>query len=92
REEFIRALNGEGIPAYTGYKPVYREELFAVNHDGYPWLEGRDFRRLSLAVTEKICHEEAIWLRQTCLLGSTDDTMDIARALHKVSRHYSTGE
>ncbi|MFQ6676482.1 MAG: DegT/DnrJ/EryC1/StrS family aminotransferase [Fidelibacterota bacterium] len=88
REEFIRALNAEGIPAYAGYKPVYQEPLFVVDQDEYPWLKGKDFSRLSLPVTERISHEEAVWLRQNCLLGTKEDTGDIVEAIRKVAGYY----
>ena len=87
REVFIKALSAEGIPAYTGYKPLYRENLFITNAREYPWLEGTDFSKLHLPVTEKTC-ETAIWLKQNCLLGSEEDTMDIVRAVEKVVEYY----
>ncbi|MFQ6615544.1 MAG: DegT/DnrJ/EryC1/StrS family aminotransferase [Fidelibacterota bacterium] len=88
REEFIRALNAEGIPAYEGYKPVYRQPLFVVDREEYPWLKGRDFSRLSLPVTERVSDHEAIWLKQNCLLGTKRDTQDIVDAIHKVADFY----
>lgn len=84
REEFIKALTAEGIPSYTGYQPLYREELFIVDHDEYPWLAGINFETLSLPITERISHEEAIWLKQNCLLGTEEDVMDIVEAIKKV--------
>lgn len=89
REDFIRALNAEGIPAYEGYRPVYREPLFVVDSDEYPWLKDRDYSRLSLPVTERISNEEAVWLRQNCLLGTSEDTRDIIDAIRKVASFYS---
>ena len=87
RDEFIKALSAEGIPAYTGYKPLYRENLFITNAREYPWLEGADFSKLHLPVTEKTC-EQAVWLKQNLLLGSEEDTMDIVRAVEKVVEHF----
>jgi len=84
REQFFEALNGEGIPVYSGYVPLYRERLFIVNSAEYPWLKGIDFDNISLPVTERIADGEAVWLRQNCLLGSEEDTMDIVRAVEKV--------
>jgi len=88
REEFLNALNAEGIPAYTGYKPLYREDLFIVDQDEYPWLKGLDFSKLHLPITERVCDDEAIWLKQNCLLGSKNDTMDIVEAINKVVKAY----
>ncbi|MFQ6608062.1 MAG: DegT/DnrJ/EryC1/StrS family aminotransferase [Fidelibacterota bacterium] len=88
REQFIEALNAEGIPAYSGYVPLYRERLFIVNRAEYPWLEGIDFENISLPVTERIADEQSVWLRQNCLLGSEEDTMDIVRAVEKVEKYF----
>lgn len=85
REEFIKALNSEGIPVYSGYKPLYREELFSIDEAEYPWLRGRKFQDLYFPVTERISNEEAVWLKQNCLLGTRDDTMDIVKAIRKVT-------
>jgi dTDP-4-amino-4,6-dideoxygalactose transaminase len=89
REQFLEALNGEGIPVYAGYVPLYRERLFIVNRAEYPWLEGVDFEKITLPVTERIADEEAVWLRQNCLLGSEEDAMDILQAVEKVVNAFS---
>ncbi|MEE9167154.1 MAG: DegT/DnrJ/EryC1/StrS family aminotransferase [Candidatus Neomarinimicrobiota bacterium] len=90
REEFIKALNAEGIPVYPGYGPVYSEGLFVVDETEYPWLEGRNFNSLSLPVTERISRREAVWLRQNCLLGDEEDTLDIVKAIKKVATYYQS--
>lgn len=90
RDEFIEALNREGIPVYTGYGPVYRDKLFFIDEDEYPWLAGRDFSGVTLPVTERVASKEAIWMRQNCLLGSEKDTMDIVEAVKKVAGYYQS--
>ena len=87
REDFISALQAEGIPAYKGYSPLYREKLFALNPSEYPWLEGRSYDDLSLPVCEFACNEEAVWLAQNVLLGTESDMEDIVRALAKVQQN-----
>jgi hypothetical protein len=39
-------------------------------------------------VTERIADGEAVWLKQNCLLGSEEDTMDIVRAVEKMVRAF----
>jgi dTDP-4-amino-4,6-dideoxygalactose transaminase len=87
REEFIAALQAEGIPAYKGYTPLYRESLFALDPREYPWLEGRQYDDMYLPVCEKACNEEAIWLAQSVLLGTESDMEDIVRAIAKVQQN-----
>jgi dTDP-4-amino-4,6-dideoxygalactose transaminase len=87
REEFIAALQAEGIPAYPGYSPLYREKLFALDPREYPWLEGRDYGDLRLPACEKACNEEAVWLAQNVLLGTESDMEDIVRAMAKVQQN-----
>lgn len=88
RKEFIQALNAEGIPVYVGYVPLYREKLFITNTQEYPWLQDRNYSDLFLPVTEKITDEEVVWLKQNCLLGSEEDTMDIVKSIQKVTNHF----
>ncbi len=87
REKFLLALQAEGIPAYKGYSPLYRENLFAFDPREYPWLAGRDYRTLNLPVCEKACDEEAVWLAQNVLLGTESDMEDIVRAIAKVQQN-----
>jgi dTDP-4-amino-4,6-dideoxygalactose transaminase len=87
REEFISLLQAEGIPAYKGYTPLYRENLFALDPREYPWLEDRRYEDLNLPVCEKACNEEAIWLAQNILLGTESDMEDIVRAIAKVQQN-----
>jgi len=90
REKFLEALQAEGIPAYKGYVPLYREQMFALDPLEYPWIEGIDYRGLQLPVCEKACNEEAVWLQQSVLLGTENDMEDIVRAVAKV--HQNVGE
>ncbi|NKB71797.1 MAG: aminotransferase class I/II-fold pyridoxal phosphate-dependent enzyme [Candidatus Latescibacteria bacterium] len=79
RARFIEALQAEGIPCSSGYRPLYKEAAFQ-----------RYFRDQPARVpihcphTERICDEEAVWLTQNMLLGTTSDTADIATAIAKI--------
>ncbi|NUM77046.1 aminotransferase DegT [candidate division KSB1 bacterium] len=90
REKFLAALQAEGIPAYKGYTPLYREPMFGLDPREYPWLEGCNYHDLRLPVCEHACEEEAVWLAQSVLLGSAADMEDIVRAVAKI--HQNVGE
>ena len=85
RETFFKVMQAEGIYTYKGYSPLYQEPLFITDPDEYPWLKGRDYQDLELPNTERFANQEAVWLKQTYLLGNRDDTMDITRTFEKVT-------
>ena len=92
RDRFVEALNREGIPCSTGYRPLYREPAFAARFADYPidspHFGGRpDYSQVHCPVTERVCAEEAIWLTQNLLLGEDRDIADIATAIEKVQSH-----
>lgn len=89
RDRFVEALNREGIPCSTGYRPLYREPAFAARFADYPlespYFGGRpDYGQVHCPITERVCAEEAIWLTQNMLLGEESDIADIATAIEKV--------
>lgn len=79
KDEFIKALNAEGIPASSGYVPLYKFPAILE----WPY-KGRDYKDVYLPVTEKACYEEGIWLPQNVLLGPKEDIDDILSAITKV--------
>ena len=85
REKFFKAMQAEGVYTYRGYVPLYREKLFAVDSEEYPWLEGINYKDMNFPITEKLCTEEAVWLKQNHLLGTDEDTQDIINAFVKVT-------
>lgn len=88
RAAVLSALEAEGIPCSTGYgfslprQPLFRNKAFG------PFLPGAvdrlDYRDTRCPVSDLICREQCIWLEQHLLLGSREDTEDIARAFEKV--------
>ncbi len=84
RDKFLGAMCAEGIEVSPGYVPLYREDLFQLDPEEYPWLEGRNYRELSLPVCENACDNEAVWIFQSMLLGDGSDMEDIAAAIRKV--------
>ena len=86
REKFFKAMQAEGVYTYGGYVPLNREKLFTlVDTKEYPWLEGINYKDMNFPVTEKLCTEEAVWLKQNHLLGTKEDTDDIIKAFIKVT-------
>jgi dTDP-4-amino-4,6-dideoxygalactose transaminase len=87
RDRVIAALAAEGIPAASGYKPLYRTQGIGewtqklqqqLGLHGTPSVE--------CPVAEKLC-TEAIWLvSQSAFLGSRQDMDDIHTAVDKVCR------
>ena len=89
RGEFLEALRAEGIPASPGYTPLYgagaiQKGTAELRH----FVEGHPVQYVEpdCPATERACSEEAVWLRQTMLLGSGDDMDDILDALAKIQQ------
>lgn len=88
REEFVKALNAEGITCSEGYRPLYREAAFRTP-DVYRAalaLASRpiDYDAVHCPVTERVCREEAVWLYQAWLLGGQKEIDDIVNAIVKI--------
>jgi len=74
RQRFIEALKAEGVPCSPGYKPL----------NSIPWVqELLPNKKTKLPITERAC-EEAVWLKQSVLLGTRDDMDDVADAMLKI--------
>lgn len=74
RDDFVAALNAEGIPCSTGYyRPLYEQKPLAEPYS----------RVMPCPVAEQAC-KEAIWLSQGMLLGEPEDMEDIGRAIMKI--------
>ena len=92
KKRFIEALNAEGIPASPGYGPLYKEIAFKAGVEDLPfesaYFKGEpDYSQVSCPVTERICQDEALWLKQSIFLGTKEDMEDIAGAVRKVQEH-----
>jgi perosamine synthetase len=90
RATFLKALSAEGIPCSGGYGPQYRDGLMeeALNSPGYIRLFGEErlkkYRQeLHLPNNDQLC-QEAVWFRQSMLLGTKKDMDDIAHAIKKI--------
>ena len=91
REQFLEALNAEGIGAGAGYVPLYREVVFQrkATGDGSWCQAGRQIDYAAFAERCPVCEEvcrDAVWLFQSQLLGPRSDMDDIASAIRKIQR------
>ncbi len=96
RDKFIKALNAEGVPCYSGYRPLntmpYLENAFKTKNfrKMYPpeMLDINTYNeRNQCPVNDRICDEEAVWLPQYVLLAQKQDMDDIAGAIAKIRKN-----
>lgn len=79
RDEFVKALNAEGIPSSVGYpRPLYQQPPLAEPYS----------RVLPCPVVEQAC-KESVWLTQNILLAEPEDMEDIGRAIVKIREQVS---
>lgn len=92
RDEFLRALNAEGIPCSAGYVPLYKEIVFQRKTAGIgSWCKaGRtvDYGAVHCPVCEEVCGD-AVWLFQSLLLAESDDMDDIVEAVSRIQKAWS---
>jgi hypothetical protein len=46
-----------------------------------------DYSKVALPATDRACAEEALWVRQSVLLGERQDMDDIVAAIGKIQRY-----
>jgi len=92
RSKFLEALVAEGIPCSGGYSPLnnmpYLKDAFqSKNYQKVYPKEMLDFdgfvERNQCPQNDQLC-KEAVWFRQSMLLGSKSDMNDIAMAIEKI--------
>ena len=92
RTDFNKALSAEGIPCSPGYDWPCHEQN-AVKNSVRDILQklGRNDDPLDrpLPVTDRIAHEEGVWLPQSVLLADEADMQQIVDAVAKVQRAFS---
>ena len=90
REAVRHALLAEGIPLTQAYPPIHQLDAFR-DPDGFaPRWKNRDgmadFASLSMPVSEHLA-ATTLWFTTAVLMGSSDDTADVLRAMAKVHEH-----
>ena len=85
---FLEALNAEGIPASSGYVPLYKEGFLkdAWQRTAIPKVYDIDLDYTSIRCpeTETACYKESIWFTQNMLLGNRQDMDTIVAAITKI--------
>jgi len=88
REDFLKAMNAEGITCSEGYRPLYWEAAFRTPdvYRAAMALASRrmDYDKVECPVTERACREECVWLYQAWLLGGKQEIDDIVNAVEKI--------
>ncbi len=93
RDNFIKALRAEGVPCSPGYKELNKmpfiENAFNSRFFRKFYAKGElNYKKYleenSCPANEKLCNEQAIWIPQNILLGSTKDMNNIALAIDKI--------
>jgi len=97
REQFIKALNAEGIPCSGGYPiPLYKNPMFRMRQGRGPGFcpiscpfygKKVDYRHVVCPNTEIIC-KEACWIFHPMLLAEKNDMQDIINAMSKVRENW----
>jgi dTDP-4-amino-4,6-dideoxygalactose transaminase len=93
RDQFLKALRAEGIPASGGYSPLPDEPTIVetLRSPGYERIYGKaELARLAdrnrCPDNARLCRQ-AVWLTQTMLLGPRGDMDQIADAVARIQRH-----
>ncbi len=91
RDEFVKALGAEGIPALTGYTfPNYANPYMSSDETRARYksagIQLPDYREYAdrCPHTERACYNESIWLEHRLLLGTRQDMDDIVAGFAKV--------
>lgn len=87
REEFLKAMNAEGIPCWAGYVPLYKEKVFQLER---PCPTGRqiDYSKVECPVCEQVC-QDAIWMPQYTLLADPADMESVSHAVSKIQEAWA---
>ncbi len=96
KDDFVKALKAEGVPCSTGYSELNKMPFLKNAFESkyfkkiYP-KERLDFDKYMdenrCPANEKLCNEQAVWIPQNILLGSTADMDNIANAIDKISKN-----
>lgn len=88
RDQFVKALSAEGVPASPGYlHPLYKNAVFQNLRSmrANPGI-ALDYTNVSCPVAESACRE-TVWLFHTLLLADETAMRDIVNAVEKIVSH-----
>ena len=87
-EQFIKAMNAEGIPNQASYPPLHKLAVFQTGAyrerlSGAQKTEKHAFLQQEFPVTHQAAWE-SVWIPQPALLGDEEDMQEIAAAIQKI--------
>ena len=90
-ENFIAALNAEGIPTQASYPPLHELDCFRNGEyrkclSGAQAAEKHAFLRQSFPNTQRAAWE-TVWIPQFALLGDDEDMHELSAAISKIQRN-----
>jgi dTDP-4-amino-4,6-dideoxygalactose transaminase len=93
-ENFIAALNAEGIPTQASYPPLHELDCFRNGEyrkclSPAQTAEDHAFLKQSFPHTQRAAWE-TVWIPQFALLGDEEDMREIAAAISKIQRNAGT--
>lgn len=93
-ENFIAALNAEGIPTQASYPPLHDLDCFR-NGEYRKCLSGAQANETHAFLKQGFPHThraawETVWIPQFALLGDEEDMQEIATAIRKIQDNAST--
>ncbi len=93
-ENFIAALNAEGVPTQASYPPLHELDCFRSGEyrkrlSGSQATEKHSFLDQKFPVTQRAAWE-TVWIPQFALLGDGEDMNDIAAAIRKIQKNAAT--
>ncbi len=91
RNQFVKALQAEGVPCATGYTPLNKEPFIrnTLSNRAYSRVYSKEqiekyHRENECPKNDKLCNEEGVWLFQQMLLAPKEDMDKIAEAVRKI--------
>lgn len=90
-ENFIAALNAEGIPTQASYPPLHELDCFRSGEyrkclSGTQATDEHEFLQQRFPNTQRAAWE-TVWIPQFALLGDEQDMHEIAEAIKKIQRN-----
>lgn len=90
-ENFIAALNAEGVPTQASYPPLHELACFTSGEyrkclSGAQATESHNFLKQPFPITQRAAWE-TVWIPQFALLGDEQDMNEIAGAVSKIQKN-----
>ncbi|MEM1952977.1 MAG: DegT/DnrJ/EryC1/StrS family aminotransferase [Candidatus Caldarchaeum sp.] len=80
KDDFVKALNAEGIPCNAGYRPL----------SSYSFIAEKSKTPFPIPIAENASWSEAVWIPQYVLLAEKEDLMDVVEAFEKLRKSASS--